>query len=180
MKGDLILLGAVGAAMAAIPAAVLLWSGQPLLTEPSGPVSLPVSTPTAQSTGSVPEAVPTQKQEDTPLPEESSSAPAEAPGSASATPQEPPAQGEEDALPAGVSGLWHTPVETLRILDQGTGEVAELSLLQYTQYAIAAEMPADYHMEALKAQGVAALTYGLHQAIAQRSLPEEQRDPALA
>ena len=179
VKGDLILLGAVGAAMAAIPAAVLLWSGQPLLTEPSGPVSLPVSTPTAQSTGSVPEAVPTQKQEDTPLPEESSSVPAEAPGSASAIPQEPPAQGEEDALPAGVSGLWHTPVETLRILDQGTGEVAELSLLQYTQYAIAAEMPADYHMEALKAQGVAALTYGLHQAIAQRSLPEGQRDPAL-
>ena len=34
VKGDLILLGAVGAAMAAIPAAVLLWSGQPLLTEP--------------------------------------------------------------------------------------------------------------------------------------------------
>ena len=30
MKGDLLLLGSVGVAMVAVPAAVLLWSGQPL------------------------------------------------------------------------------------------------------------------------------------------------------
>ena len=41
MKGDLVLLGAVGAAMVAVPAAVLLWSGQPLVR--TAPVTLPVS-----------------------------------------------------------------------------------------------------------------------------------------
>ena len=57
--------------------------------------------------------------------------------------------------------------------------MAEMTLAEYTRCAIAAEMPADHHLEALKAQGVAALTYALRQAMEQRSLPEEDRDPSL-
>ena len=44
MKGDLLLLGSVGVAMVAVPAAVLLWSGQPL---PGVVAGLPLSVPVA-------------------------------------------------------------------------------------------------------------------------------------
>ncbi len=173
MKGDLALLGAVGAAMVAVPAAVLLWSGQPLLAQ--APPALPVSLPSSQ----------TAPGEGDGLNQGAFSTPA--PGSPSSSEPEGdsrPVEGDEgpqtqEALPDTVKGVWRSPVTTLRILDQGSGEVVELSLADYTRYAIAAEMPASYHLEALKAQGVAALTYALQEAIAQRSLPEEARDPNL-
>ena len=173
MKGDLALLGAVGAAMVAVPAAVLLWSGQPLLAQ--APPALPVSLPSSQ----------TAPGEGDGLNQGAFSTPA--PGSPSSSEPEGdsrPVEGDEgpqtqEALPDTVKGVWRSPVTTLRILDQGSGEVVELSLADYTRYAIAAEMPASYHLEALKAQGVAALTYALQEAIAQRSLPEEARDPKL-
>lgn len=173
MKGDLALLGAVGAAMAVIPAAVLVWSGQPLLAQT--PPALPVSLPSSQAAL---EEITGQNQGAFSTP---------APGSASpAQPEDPsrPVEGDqgpqgEEALPDTVKEVWRSPVTTLRILDQGTGEITELSLADYTRYAIAAEMPASYHLEALKAQGVAALTYALQEAITQRSLPEEARDPKL-
>lgn len=174
MKGDLALLGAVGAAMVVIPAAVLVWSGQPLLAEPLS--ALPAAVPSSQAALGETAAL-NQGAFSTPAPERvSPSEPEDAPSR--------PAEGDEgpqtgEALPDTVKGVWRSPVTTLRILDQGTGEVVELSLEDYTRYAIAAEMPASYHLEALKAQGVAALTYALREAITQRSLPEEERDPGL-
>ena len=171
LKGDLAILGLVGAAMAAVPAAVLLWAGQPLLASPLLPDGFPLSSPVYQTEAPA------------------SSVPQNSPASGSSS-LPPPALGDslfvqgeadpgEEALPPEVKGRWESPIQTLKILDQSTGEVTELSLFEYTQCAIAAEMPASYHLEALKAQGVAALTYALHQASLQRSLPESARDPAL-
>lgn len=166
MKGDLLLLGAVGAAMAAVPAAVLLWSGQPLTGSLSA--ALPVSAVT-QNEGSLfrqsEEAGPSSQTSREADPETSEGVPVMEEG--------------EPALPDTVKERWVTPIDTLRIYDQDTGVVTEMTLAEYTRCAIAAEMPADDHLEALKAQGVAALTYALHQAIGQRSMAEEDRDPAL-
>ena len=166
MKGDLALLAMVGSAMAAIPAAVLLYSGQPLWTERNFPATLPI------------------------LQTESPAKENQADKAESSTPKKTAplgdslfAQGEtapvEDTLPTAVKENWEAPFDTLKILDQTTGEIVEMTFFQYTQQAIAAEMPADYHLEALKAQGVAALTYALHQAATQRALPPEQKNPAL-
>jgi len=180
MKGDLFLLGAVGAAMVAVPAAVLLWSGQPLL-EPL-PVTLPVSAPSAAAPADAArsQGAFSQPQKDVPTSSESQSLPVEDSGEESPGDGVPALEEEEEqALPSTVKERWACPIDTLRICDQTTGEVAELTLEEYTRCAIAAEMPADYHLEALKAQGVAALTYALHQAMEQRGLAEEDRDPAL-
>ena len=49
----------------------------------------------------------------------------------------------------------------LHIYNETAGTVDELSLYDYTRGAIAAEMPPDFHLEALKAQGVASLSYAL-------------------
>lgn len=180
MKGDLLLLGAVGSAMVAVPAAVLLWSGQPLLG--ASPATLPVSAPSAAAS----EDAPARNQGAFSQPEEEASGEskplrAEEDGGEESPGDGVPALGQEgeQALPDTVKERWDCPIGILRIYDQGTGEVAELTLEEYTRCAIAAEMPADYHLEALKAQGVAALTYALHQAIEQRGLAEEDRDPAL-
>lgn len=180
MKGDLLLLGTVGIAMVAVPAAVLLWSGQPL---PGGPGVLPLSVPAAaREEGAAKNQGAFSRPAEEPAPGGNPDPAQSAQSSEQAPDQDLPAQGEGDqaeALPGTVKERWQCPIETLRIYDQGTGEVAELTLAEYTRCAIAAEMPADYHLEALKAQGVAALTYALHQAMEQRSLAEEDRDPAL-
>ena len=50
---------------------------------------------------------------------------------------------------------------TLRI--QGSdGQITQMDLNQYLWGVVAAEMPASFHEEALKAQAVAARTYALH------------------
>lgn len=162
MKGDLLLLGAVGAAMVAVPAAVLIWSGQPLAAD-LPVMTLPVSAASRVSQGSEGGGSPSGTQA------------VDSPEAGDGV----PVMEEEPALPDTVKERWASPIDTLRIYDQGTGKVAEMTLAEYTRCAIAAEMPADNHLEALKAQGVAALTYALRQAIEQRSLPEDERDPAL-
>ena len=58
-------------------------------------------------------------------------------------------------------------VLSFKILDQTTGMVNEVSLRDYVRGAVAAEMPATFHTEALKAQAVAAHTYALHNRLAQ-------------
>ena len=49
LKGDLAILGLVGTAMAAVPAAVLLWAGQPLLASAQLPDGFPLSSPVYQT-----------------------------------------------------------------------------------------------------------------------------------
>lgn len=66
----------------------------------------------------------------------------------------------------------------LKILNRTTGKVDTLPLRDYVRGAIAAEMPASFHLEALKAQGVAALTYALYHHREQQQSPDELLDGA--
>ena len=60
---------------------------------------------------------------------------------------------------------WITPTEpsgfTIRLLREDLGEVVEMDLEDYLVGVVAAEMPADFHLEALKAQAIAARTYAI-------------------
>ena len=58
------------------------------------------------------------------------------------------------------------PAQTVRLLRDG--EVVELPMEQYLVGVVAAEMPADFEPEALKAQAVAARTYTLYCAASKR------------
>lgn len=52
--------------------------------------------------------------------------------------------------------------KTIRLLHAKTGEIEELPLDTYVKGVVAAEMPADYEEEALKAQAVVARTYTIY------------------
>ncbi len=55
-----------------------------------------------------------------------------------------------------------SPVKTFKILKTETNEIEEISYADYIFGVVAAEMPALYEIEALKAQAVAAHTFALH------------------
>ena len=87
--------------------------------------------------------------------------------------REPPPEEAEDSLAASVDApsfsyaLGSNPVDgsldealVLRVLLGD--EIQELTMAAYLQGVVAAEMPARFHPEALKAQAVAARTYTLH------------------
>lgn len=63
-------------------------------------------------------------------------------------------------------------VTSFKILDQSTGKVNEVPLRDFVRGAVAAEMPASFHSEALKAQAVAAHTFALHSHITQQESPD--------
>ncbi len=65
-------------------------------------------------------------------------------------------------------------IESFRILNQSTGKVETVSLQDYVRGAVAAELPATFHEEAMKAQAVAAHTYALRQTLLQRENPDPQ------
>ncbi len=51
---------------------------------------------------------------------------------------------------------------TIKLLHKKTGEVEEVALDEYLCHVVSAEMPADYEIEALKAQAVVARTYTIY------------------
>lgn len=158
MKGDFTLLGTVAMAMLVIPAAALLWAGQPLLADSSPDTGI-----------HAPESLPTAGQG--PARQEASSQAGGQSGDQSSSQSDPVIQspwGESVWRPEQV---YKTPIKDLKILNQSTGQVETLSLEQYQLYAMASEMSAEFHLEALKAQGVAALSYALYQAEQQRQNP---------
>ena len=53
----------------------------------------------------------------------------------------------------------------VRLLHTNTGEIEEVDLDEYLVNVVSAEMPADYDMEALKAQAIVARTYTLYKII---------------
>lgn len=89
--------------------------------------------------------------------------------------REPPADTAEESAETGEIPATGKGTASFRILDESTGEVREVSLRDYVRGAVAAEMPASFHSEALKAQAVAAHTYALHNHLVQQDSP----DPAL-
>ena len=52
---------------------------------------------------------------------------------------------------------------TIKLLHTKTGEIEEIPLDTYLYNVVSAEMPADYELEALKAQSVVARTYTIYQ-----------------
>lgn len=52
--------------------------------------------------------------------------------------------------------------QTIRLLHQDTNEVVEVNLDEYLCNVVSAEMPADFEVEALKAQAVVARTYTIY------------------
>lgn len=70
----------------------------------------------------------------------------------------------------------YTPSENgFTLLDKASGKTFEVDARTFVRGALAAEMPPDFHPEALKAQAVAAHTYALYAKQMQRAAP----DPAL-
>lgn len=51
---------------------------------------------------------------------------------------------------------------TIKLLHQETGAVEEVSIDEYLYHVVSSEMPADYEIEALKAQGLVARTYTIY------------------
>lgn len=62
-----------------------------------------------------------------------------------------------------------TPQKSFKLLRSETGKVEEISFEDYIFGVLAAEMPASYEIEALKAQAVAAHTFALHRKVTNRN-----------
>ena len=74
-----------------------------------------------------------------------------------ASPSQESSPAVEQALSQQVSQPDH-----FSILDRSTGEVTSIPVLDYLYGAVAAELPPDFHEEAMKAQTIAAHTYALY------------------
>ncbi|OUM99399.1 MAG: stage II sporulation protein D [Firmicutes bacterium ZCTH02-B6] len=66
---------------------------------------------------------------------------------------------------------WRASEPVIAVWDAGSGRLVEMGLEEYIRGVVAAEVPADFHLEALKAQAVAARTYAL------RRLERNERVP---
>lgn len=166
MKGDWILLGFTGLALLVVPLTVLTATGATLPEMP--PVGLASS---ASASVHAPGGVDTEQWQTTVIPggqEAETASPPESAQSASSR------QASAEVEPAPVEE-YAAAVKSFRILDRTTGKVNEVAVRDYVRGAVAAEMPASFHQEALKAQGVAALTYALYHHDQQQKNP----DPAL-
>lgn len=64
--------------------------------------------------------------------------------------------------------------EPYKVLDISTGKVVEVPVREYVIGAVCAEMPANFEVEALKAQAVAAHTYAERQRALSRREPKEE------
>ncbi|REJ36989.1 MAG: stage II sporulation protein D [Bacillota bacterium] len=67
---------------------------------------------------------------------------------------------------------WRAPEPVIAVWDAGAGRVVEMGLEEYVRGVVAAEVPADFHLEALKAQAVAARTYALRRVERNERVPD--------
>ncbi len=92
-----------------------------------------------------------------------------------------PSDNSSSNIPAGNPSVESTPptdtTAVFRVLDSNTNQVVTLSERDFLIGTLAAEMYPSYHIEALKAQAVAAYTYYSYQRTAARA---EKDDPAVA
>lgn len=63
------------------------------------------------------------------------------------------------------SNINKIDIDTIRVYDPFNGETDEMDLEEYVVGVVAAEMPAEFHIEALKAQAVAARTYAVKRSL---------------
>ncbi len=80
---------------------------------------------------------------------------------------------EEDEKTADNTKKAEISQEPYRVLNCSTGEITEVSVRDYVIGAVAAEMPASFEEEALKAQAVAAHTYAERQRNLQKKAPDK-------
>lgn len=78
--------------------------------------------------------------------------------------QAKPAEEEktENSAPYNTSNVIGLEDEGFDLLDNSTGKVIHVTAQEYVRGSLAAEMPPNFHPEALKAQAVAAHTYALY------------------
>ena len=156
MRGALLFIAIFALSMLIIPMIALNYQSQPPQPQPlAGPAQAALP---AREHAPAPEIPPAQ-------------GPPAPPDAPPAFPPDLSSPGEEGGLP--LTGT--STVEAFRILDERTGEIHVVPLRDYLRGAVAAEMPASFHPEALKAQAVAAHTFALHQHLVQQRSP----DPAL-
>lgn len=106
-----------------------------------------------------------------------------APGSTGNTGNSEKSKSTEDAGDKGIEAISRSRTDaaekmnesSFRVLDQTTGEIITVSHRDYIRGAVCSEMPATFHIEALKAQAVSAHTYALNLQKAHQQAP----DPAL-
>ena len=67
--------------------------------------------------------------------------------------------------------VYEQAPNVFRVLNRSSGRVEEMAAEDFVRGAVAAEMPALFHPEALKAQAVAAYSYAVRQAMEQRQNP---------
>ena len=82
---------------------------------------------------------------------------------ATPAPDEPSGTGKETSPAPDATASPEPAADTLRVLDEATGEILTVSARDYRIGAAAAELPADWPNEAIKAQMVAAWSYALFQ-----------------
>ena len=68
-------------------------------------------------------------------------------------------------LEIGTNQYDYSKYNTVKLLHVATGEIEEINLDEYILGVVAAEMPADYDIEALKAQAVVARTYTMYKIV---------------
>lgn len=64
--------------------------------------------------------------------------------------------------------------DSIKLYDRAGGQVFSVSREEYIQSAVASEMPADFHIEALKAQAVAAHSWALYSIKLQKLSPNDE------
>ena len=82
-------------------------------------------------------------------------------------------QEQNDTTKQSFNAYNYNQYGTIKLLHNETGEVEEVKLDEYLCNVVSAEMPADYEIEALKAQAVVARTYTLYKIINAKPHGEE-------
>ena len=72
---------------------------------------------------------------------------------------------KEEEIPVKTNNNKNNKYDLVKIYNVRTSQVEELELEEYVKGVVAAEMPAEFHIEALKAQAVAARTYAISRTI---------------
>ena len=84
----------------------------------------------------------------------------------------PPPKGSSTATTAPPVTKYQFTRDYFKVLNLENNKVEKVSIEDYVRGAIAAEMPASFHEQALTAQGVSALTYGIFHALYQGKNPD--------
>ncbi len=82
---------------------------------------------------------------------------------------------ESEAIPTISTGL---DIQDFRIKNASSGKVEQVAIEDFVLGAVCSEMPATFHLEALKAQAVSARTWAAYQQLWQRNHPDEKLDGA--